>query len=257
MRSLKKMIGYSAESLDGKIGEVDNFYFDTPEWFIRYAVIETGGLLNSKRVLISPESFGEPLWQERKFPISLSKEKIENSPTVEEKRPITMQEEENLIDYYGWDTYWGLGPYVNLHPRVLAPIRHIPEYVPEDNYIRDSDNSILKGLYDIEGFSIHASDGVFGRVEDIIIEDESWIIRYLVIDTRRYLPSKKVLIAPEWIEMVNWSTEEIYVDLEKETIKDTPVYDPDAPIDRAYEEKLYDYHEYARYWEDKKEEINA
>jgi hypothetical protein len=51
-----------------------------------------------------------------------------------------------------------------------------------------------------------------------------------------------VLLAPFWIEDVNWIERKIQVDLDQERIKNSPEYDPSAPVNRVYEERLYDYY---------------
>ena len=53
---------------------------------------------------------------------------------------------------------------------------------------------------EVAGYRIHAEDGEIGHVEDFMIDDETWAIRYLIVDTRNWWPGKKVLVSPQWIE---------------------------------------------------------
>ena len=63
---------------------------------------------------------------------------------------------------------------------------------PEDATLRSSAN--------VTGYDIQASDDSIGHVADFVFDDESWAIRYLVIDTRNWWPGGgKVLIATRWI----------------------------------------------------------
>jgi len=106
----------------------------------------------------------------------------------------------------------------------------------------------LRGMYAMTGCHIHAADGEFGHVEDFVIDDESWKIRYLIIDTRNWWPGKRVLMSPQWVERVNWTEAKISVALPREMIEQAPAYTADAPITREYETALYRYYQHERYW---------
>lgn len=59
-------------------------------------------------------------------------------------------------------------------------------------------------------------------VEDFIIDDQSWAIRYMEVDTVNWWPGKEVVITPEWITRVSWAQSKVYVSLARETIKNAP-----------------------------------
>jgi hypothetical protein len=97
------------------------------------------------------------------------------------------------------------------------------------------------------GYYIEATDGEIGHVEDFIIDDKSWAIRYIVVDTVNWWPGKKVVVAPQWIKRVSWAESTVYVYLEREWIKNAPEYDPTAIVNRDYEDRLYDYYGSPKY----------
>jgi hypothetical protein len=68
------------------------------------------------------------------------------------------------------------------------------------------------------------------------------------VDPRKWLPGKKVLVSPQWIEKVEWSDRKVYVDLPEETIKNSPEFDPSSSVNRDYENRLYDYYGRRKYW---------
>ena len=91
------------------------------------------------------------------------------------------------------------------------------------------------------GYYIEATDGDLGHVEDFIVDDETWEIRYMVIDTKNWWPGKKVLVSPEWID------ESVGVigglcDLYARAIKSGPEFDPEH-LNRDYEERLYKHYD--------------
>ena len=106
----------------------------------------------------------------------------------------------------------------------------------------------LRSANKVTDYHIEAIDGDIGHVEDFIIDEETWEIRYMVVDTQNWWPGKQVLVAPQWIGRVSWSDSKVYVDLSRETIKNGPEYNPDA-LDRKYEETLYDYYKRPKYWD--------
>jgi len=106
-------------------------------------------------------------------------------------------------------------------------------------------NQILTGLLDL---SIEARDGDIGSVHDVLFDDESWTIRYLVIDTGKWLPGRKVLLSPCAVRAIAWGQRQISVDLTREEVKNSPHIDTDKPVSRQYERAYFDYYGYPYYW---------
>ena len=98
------------------------------------------------------------------------------------------------------------------------------------------------------GYKIHAEEGQIGHVEDFIVHEDDWAIRYMVVDTRNWLPGRKVIIPPDWIKDISWMDSEVLVDVSKEVVKESPEFDPAAPVNREYETRLYDYYGRPKYW---------
>jgi uncharacterized protein YrrD len=107
----------------------------------------------------------------------------------------------------------------------------------------------LRSTREVIGYYIEASDGDIGHVEDFIIDVEAWMIRYMVVNTRNWLPGKNVLVAPEWITAMSWGESKVMVDLTRDSIKSSPEFDPSAPVNRVYEEQLYDFYGRPKYWQ--------
>jgi len=82
LRNITELRGYTILATDGHIGTVDDFYFDDEDWTIRYLVVDTGGWLSGRKVLISPLSLGRPDFPGRLLPVSLTKAQVEHSPEM-------------------------------------------------------------------------------------------------------------------------------------------------------------------------------
>jgi hypothetical protein len=252
LRSLKELRGYTIHATDGDIGKAQDFYFDDEDWVLRYLVVDTGGWLSGRRVLISPVALGQPDWEAHRFPVRLTKAQVENSPDIDTDKPVSRQQESTLHAYYRWPMYWAHShsPLISAGtPLVMPPEVLHPETAEEEtSEEEDRGDAHLRSSREVMGYDIHARDGEIGHVEDLIVDDSTWDIRYLVVATRNMLPGKKVLVSPQWIERVSWEASEVYMDLAQESIRRHPEYDPSEPVNRAYEERLYDFHGRPKYW---------
>ncbi len=237
LRSVKSFLGYSLRATDGEIGKVGDVFFDDELWSTAYLVADTGGWLSGRRVLLSPTALGEPSWEKQTLPVALSKDEVKNSPGIDLDKPVSRQREVELHKHYGWTPYWLPGAYA----LGTAPmVRPLPSPV-EESKEADGDPH-LRSVDEVMGYHIKATDGDIGHVEDFIIDDATWSVRYLVIDTRNWLPGRKVLISPEWIRKIEWARSYVHIDFTKEIVKGSPEYDPTIPINQEYEERLYDYY---------------
>lgn len=106
----------------------------------------------------------------------------------------------------------------------------------------------LRSTYGVSGHQIQALDGELGLAEDYIIDEETWVIRYLIIDANDWWPGKKILLSPEWIERINWSERKAYVNLSRETIKQSPEYMEESRLTRDYEIGLHQHYNRRGYW---------
>ena len=108
----------------------------------------------------------------------------------------------------------------------------------------------LRSTKDVRGHNIKAHDGKIVNVEDFTIDDESWAIRYLVIDTKNWWGGKKVLISPHWIDRISWEDLKVYVNLSREIIKQSPEYSDELLLTRDNEDKLHQHYNLNGYWTD-------
>jgi hypothetical protein len=235
------------DSLNGEIGSVKEFYFDDRHWAIRYLVADTGGWLKDRQVLISPYALGVVNKAGQSISINLTNKQIEGSPSLNSDKPVSRQFEESYYGYYGWPAYW-TGPYMwGSYPDIVRDrekwTRHTRGEKAWDLHLRST--------HDVDGHHIQAVDGEVGHVEDFIVDDDTWAIRYLIIDTRNWWPGKKVLVSPQWIERVSWIESKVFIDLSRETIKQAPEYTEESLLTRDYEDGLHRHYNRKGYWIDK------
>ena len=236
LRNISKLMGYALASDDGEIGRCHDFLFDDRYWTVRYMVADTGKWLPGRKVLVSPIALGEPNWEAERFPVKLTRKKIEESPPLEKDAPVSRQYEIKWFNYYGWPYYWvgaglwGIDPY----PHTL--------YGKTGDKAREKgiepEKSHLRSVKEVTGYHIEASDGEIGHVEDFLVDEQAWSFRYLVVDTGNWLPGRKVLVKPSWVNSVDWIDRRVKIDLTSEGIKNSPEYDPAVPLTSDYESRL-------------------
>jgi sporulation protein YlmC with PRC-barrel domain len=231
-------------SLDGEIGKVKEFYFDDRHWAIRYLVADTGNWLTGRQVLISPYALAAVNKEEQYINIELTKKQIEDSPSLDSDEPVSRQFELDYFGFYGWPMYWG-GPYMwGNQPYIMRDREKWKESIQGDK----TWDTHLRSSYEVSGYHIQAADGEIGHVEDFVIDDETWAIRYLIINTHNWWPGKKVLISPKWIERVSWEESKVFVNLTREAIKQSPEYTEESLLTRDYETRLHRHYRREGYW---------
>jgi len=193
--SITNLRGETIHATDGDFGSVDDFLFDDENWAIRYLVVDTGKWLSGRKVLISPASF-ERTQTADVLKTTLSKEQIKNSPDIYKHRPVSRRREAEYLRYFDYPYYWH-GPslwgttVVPYYPPAPRPIGY-PGMVggssgnataPRPEPQPEMEDAHLRSTAEVRGYYIEAIDGEIGHVEDFIVDDESWAIRYMVVDT--------------------------------------------------------------------------
>ncbi len=110
------------------------------------------------------------------------------------------------------------------------------------------DDPELRSCTAVVDYHIYASDGYIGHVWGLLMDEETWAIRYMVVDTSNWWLGHKVLIAPAWIKDLNWVDRTVSVDLTRQAVKDAPAYDAAAQLNRAQELSLHEYYGKPGYW---------
>jgi len=233
LRSLKDLERYTVSATDGDIGSVVNFLFDDEAWGVRHLIVDTTGYSNSRRVLISPRSFGRAAWATKHFYLALNRLEISNSPSIDVDKPVSRQHESEYCQYYGYPGYWAT---------------HAPAAPPVGNAGGAPFDVHLRSVNEVRGYHIQGSDGPTGHVEDFIVDDQTWEIRYFVIDTSSWWFGKKVLVAPGWARSIDWLNQTVHVDLSRQAIKGCPEWKATEGVNRQYEVAMYDYYGRPVYW---------
>ncbi len=247
-KSVKSIKGFSIGATDGEIGKVKDIYFDDTSWTVRYLVVDTGNWLTGRTVLLAPEAINNIDFSNEVFAVSLTKEQVKHSPDIDTEKPVTRQEEIKLYEHYPWTSYWGGGLWAGGlgTTGMVMPINEPVEDALARQNLQEKnehhDNPHLRSSQHVKGYTLQATDGAIGDIDDFIIDTDSWKINYLVADTGHWLPGKKVLISPTWIEGIIWETASVKVNHSVESVKNSPEYDKENPLTETYEHALNNYY---------------
>ena len=220
LRSIRQLYGKKLGASDGDIGHVKDFYFSDQHWVVRYVIADTGSWLPGRMVLISPHAFGN-IYQDRdSLLVNLTRKQIENSPAIESHKPVSRQYEEEYYRYYGWPAYWdgermwGMGGFP-----VTPPTRPTPsKRTSRGSRSHDDDDPHLRSTQGLSGYHIQTGEGALGHVTDFIIDDKSWAIRHLVVETGHWYSGKAIVISPKHIDRISYEESKVFVNVTKEAI---------------------------------------
>jgi hypothetical protein len=266
LRSVKDLEGYAVGAADGEIGHAKDFYFDDRAWVVRYLVVDAGSWLTSRKVLISPIAIGHADWSRRLLHVRLTKDQVKGSPDIDTDKPVSRQHEMAYSSYYGYPRYWGGAGYWGggMYPNLMLPdeggfgspraIRQEREnayaQIEIDRSDREGEDRHLRSCREVMKYHIHATDGDIGHVDGMLVDDQTWAIRYLIVNTSNWWLGHQLLIAPQWIEDVSWSDSKVSIKMNRQAIRDAPAYDLVGQLERIEEEELYKHYGQRGYWTD-------
>ena len=231
-RSCNSLIGFSIAATDGEMGTVTDFYFDDESWTVRYLVVETGSWLIGRKVLISPQAIASAGWDTKTFHLNLTKQQVKNSPDIDTDKPVSRQHEVALNRYYPWNDYWtgsfwagGMGM-----PVLLPPAPQDNEDVEDVKNGEQRGDPHLRSVKKVTGYTVKATDGDIGEVEDFLVDEISLKIAFLIVDTGNWFQGKKVVLSPDWLRQIDWIASEVTVAATAEQVKSSPAYDAAEPL---------------------------
>lgn len=247
-RKTKSLIGFSIGAIDGEIGEVKEFYFDDHTWTVRYLIVETGSWLNNRKVLISPQALLTPEWENKIFPVNLTKDQIKNSPDIDTERPVSRQHEIEMHNYYPWTSYWGGSAWTGgmgvsgMMTEASEPLVDAVKREKNTSNEGSVGDSNLRSTHILMGYAIHATDGKIGDVEDFIVDDTTWKLEFLEVNAGDWFKEKKVLISPKLVEEIDWENSEFVLSVSEENVKNSPEYEPSESLSESYASNLQNYY---------------
>jgi len=230
IRSLKQLYGNQLGAADGQLGAVKDFYFDDRRWAVRYVVADTGSWLTGRQVLLSPHALGEIYQPGKLLLVNLTRQQIQDSPGLQTHQPVSRQFEESYYQYYGWPNYWvgdGLWGTTGF-PTVVNPFPRKEPTAIEGGSHSGRAAAHLRSTQAVAGYQIRATDGIAGHVNDFMMDDKSWTIQQLVIQTGHRLTGREIQIPTTLVERISYEESTVFVNLTLAELSNLPTHELDA-----------------------------
>ena len=253
---------YTIGAVDGDIGSIHDLFFDDLDWTVRHLVADTGRWLPGRKVLISPMAIAgtDPGTRVR---TRLTIAQVKDAPDVDTDAPVSRQHEIQLAAHYGFPEYWqgpfrwGASPFP-FYGDVVPVGMDVAAAEPPSSAAREEivarvaqeGDPHLHSARSVAGLGLRATDGDLGHVEDFLVDDGAWVIRYLIVDPRNWWPGSHVLLATDWVSAVSWDDRRVEVDVTREGVRQAPPYDPSTwMVERDWERRLHGAYRRPGYWE--------
>ena len=250
--AISALKGYSIEASDDRIGTVGDFLFDDSAWRMRWVVVDTGSWLTSRKVLIHPGAIFDTDHEARTLRVDLTKAQVEASPGIGADLPVSQQMEASVYDYYGWEPNGGTGYFSgdmmgsSLGMLPFEPVVPVVRPPPEGDLLERGDQH-LRSVAEVLGYLLEASDGAIGHVENLLVDDRDWDIRYLIADTKNWWPGAHVLLSPYAVLGIDCDMRHIRLGMDRAAVKSSPPWDPAKVITEEYEKRLHGHYGWAGY----------
>ena len=229
LQSVNELRGYTVSARDGTVGSVRDVLFDDSTWYLRYLVADTGGRLEPKEVLLPGLVLGEADRRTKALPVCLLKEEAQGCPDIRADLPVSRQEEEAVRALLAMPSYWATAVTGALAATPRERKRSEQAHRELGREFRGADPR-LHSAGEVTGCHIQATDGKIGHVQDFVVEMRTWAIRYMVVNTRNWLPGRKVLVTPDCIDRVDWGRRKVRVFLPRSSVKSCPEFESAGPM---------------------------
>lgn len=244
---------YNLQATDGELGKVKNWYLDDLNWIIRYAAVDTRKWLPGRKVLISPSAIQTIDADNEEVRVRHDKDTVRDSPPLDETESINNDHEISLNEYYGWAPYWhGTDLWGQTSQPMLEEFRGGQTELTTDKIeeISREREYTLRETDDIKNnFTVFARKEQLGVVDDLLIDEENWKVRYLVIRVENEGEETHHLLSPDWISAADWQNSTLTFDISAEDIRKGPDYRNKPEISRQEEKEMYEHYYRAPYWE--------
>nr|WP_295932899.1 hypothetical protein [uncultured Dyadobacter sp.] len=199
---LKNFSRFSVAGTDGKVGKIQEIFFDDLCWNIRYWVVNSGTWLSKKDLLISTQTKIKPDWNSALLQTDLTLKQLRSSPDPDYDMPVFRQQETRLYDASELANYW-FAPYKGSHwdhmqrSELSAPV---------------GTNKHLRSSKEVIGYTICALENS-GKLTDFIIDTEGWKIISLVVQRGTTDDSTEILLPVAAVTRISWADRTIYINL--------------------------------------------
>jgi hypothetical protein len=244
----KHLYHFKVDTSDNYTGKLFDIVFDQSNWAVRYLYLNFGDLFKHTDYLISPVTVNTILLNTivLKEPFN----KIAKSDFIEQKLPVSRENEKKIHDYYFIKYYWDYPPLSDSFGKLFDsdqkqhqsfwPFKFHKSNIPNRDFVGDEKEHLALCTV-LTGSTIQCIDGIGGRLDDLIISDNNWVIRYVIcILDNSIFPSKKC-IPVSIITGIDINDRSIYLSCSSDKLKSSIEYSSNNSIDSDFENRINGY----------------
>ncbi len=221
--------GATVAGLDGDIGVVDEVFIDDESWRVRYLAVKTGQWPTGRTVLVVPEAIRRDTSSDARLELGLRRNELLDGPLFNLDRPLSRRQELAYAAYYGLRPYWAsladggfddasMEDVTGARAATRAEGAHAtPLTTPSW-----SEGRHVHGSSAVLGYELAASDGHVGKVEDLLIDEESWAVKQLIVDTTRWLPGGEITVPAALAQGIDSQKGLVHVNADKAMLDTLP-----------------------------------
>jgi hypothetical protein len=187
-------MGYAVAGIDGRVGTVIDLLFDDASWRMRWLVVGTGDWFPNHDVLLPVSALGQIDPVRREFRVALTVQQIRDGRRIEGDLPVSRQEEAG------------------------SPLRRAAT-TPCTASASGTGDPHLRSMEAVLGHLVHASDGLIGHVDDFLVDDAGWSIRFVKIDTRDWGPARRVSLSPRLVRRIDWLARAVHLHVDRKAVE--------------------------------------
>lgn len=227
---------YRVSTSDEDAYRLVDVLFDETSWKVRHFIVRTSSWLVNHQVLLTPNLIAGFRDDDQTLLLSATSKEVQDSPGVDTVMPISKESELLIAKYWQWALPEEDAP-------LLSDVGHSIKKEANESIRASSENAVttqvqVRSAEEVTGYHIHAPDGHLGHVEGFIFDDSNWSIQFLIVDTRNWLPAKKVLLPVKGIGEIQWASTSITVTPTREKIKSAPAYDDELSLTTEDEKSI-------------------
>ena len=219
LHELKRLVGSPVMASDGKIGRIHTFLLDDRSWMVRYIVVEVSHWVQRDVVLAVATSgcsaisaYDQPDWATCTFHVHMTRRQVNESPDIETKKPVSLQQRLALEEQFGLFATW-------IDQDLLMTSRPTGVERP----VHGNEDPHLRSTQDMHGYVVGGADGTMGSLQGFVLDESSWHIGFLNVKSGGWLRQRSLLIPSRQVQQVSWAWRRIHVYPNCEVLQESEV----------------------------------
>lgn len=195
--TVNRAYGIRLNTSDGQCARVKDLLFDDRTWRIRFLVVKLGHFLSRRVVLLTPEQIENAAWSSGALQTPLTMAEVKAAPRLLSSPPVAKQAELEASRMIAWEAYW-----TGLFDR-----------------LSNFGDPHLRNTRAVTGHHVFGLDNEVGFIDNFVVDDQDWRVRYLVVRLGKHRNSRRVMVDPHLVDSISWESHSVRIHLPETSIE--------------------------------------